>query len=74
MADTAAQLGHEDAVFSLKTYTHAVKRRDRLSGHELEQFERAIEWAQWARMGTNDKICDLAAVEQTVPENEKAPR
>jgi integrase len=64
VAYTAAQLGHEDAVFSLKTYTHAVKRRDRLTGHELEQFERAIEWAQWARMGTNDEIRDLAAVEE----------
>lgn len=73
VACTAAQLGHEDAVFSLKTYTHAVKRRDRLTGHELEQFERAIEWAQWARMGTNDEIRDLAAVEESVSKNEKAP-
>jgi hypothetical protein len=51
-----------------------VKRRDRLAGHELEQFERAIEWAQWARMGTNDEIRDLAAVEQSVPDEQKAPR
>ena len=71
VAYTAAQLGH--VVFSFKTYTHAVKRRDRLTGHELEQFERAIEWAQWARMGTNDEIRDLAAVEKSVSENEKAP-
>jgi integrase len=74
VAYTAAQLGHEDAVFSLKTYTHAVKRRDRLTGHELEQFERAIEWAQWARMGTNDGIGDLAAVEASVLGKEKARR
>jgi integrase len=74
VAYTAAQLGHEDAVFSLKTYTHAVKRRGRLTGHELEQFERAIEWAQWAQMGTNDEIADPAAVEVLVPEKEKAPR
>jgi hypothetical protein len=53
IAYTAAQLGHEDAVFSLRTYTHAVKRRERLTGAELGQFERAIKWAQWARMGTN---------------------
>jgi hypothetical protein len=45
-------------------------RRDRLTGHELEQFERAIEWAQWARMGTNDEIRDLAAVEESVPRGE----
>jgi integrase len=74
VAYTAAQLGHEDAVFSLKTYTHAVKRRDRLTDHELEQFERAIEWAQWARMGTNGEIADLAAADADVPERQKAPR
>jgi integrase len=73
VAYTAAQLGHEDAVFSLKTYTHAVKRRDRLTGHELEQFNRAIEWAQWARMGTNDEIGDLAVADASVPGKEKAP-
>jgi hypothetical protein len=61
-------------VFSLKTYTHAVKRRARLTGHELEQFERAIEWAQWARIGTNSAVGDLAAAGETEPEKEKAPR
>ena len=61
-------------MFSLKTYTHAVKRRERLSGDELEQFERAIEWAQWAPMGTNDEIRDLAAVDASVPGKEKAPQ
>jgi integrase len=74
VAYTAAQMGHEDAVFSLKTYTHAVKRRERLTGHELEQFERAIEWAQWARMGTNGENSDLAAAAESVPEEERAPR
>jgi integrase len=74
VAYTAAQLGHEDAVFSLKTYTHAVKRRNRLTGQELKQFERAIEWAQWARMGTNGEIADLETADPSVPEKEKAPR
>jgi integrase len=74
VAYTAAQLGHEDPTFTLKTYTHAVKRRDRLTTAELEQFERAVEWAQWARMGTNGGNGDLAAAEQSVPEEEKAPR
>jgi integrase len=74
VAYTAAQLGHEDAVFTLKTYTYAVKRRSRLAGHELEQFERAIEWAQWARMGTNGEIADLQGAVESVPAKEKAPR
>jgi integrase len=51
VAYTAEQLGHEDPAFSLRVYTHAVKRRQRLTGTEREQFERAIEWAQWARIG-----------------------
>jgi integrase len=54
IAYTASQLGHENAVFTMRTYTHAVKRRGRLIGVELEEFNRAVEWAQWAQMGTND--------------------
>ena len=45
VAYTSSQIGHEDAGFTLKVYTYAVKRRQRLSGAELEQFERALEWA-----------------------------
>jgi hypothetical protein len=51
-AYTANPLGHEDPTFTLRMYTHAVKRRDRLSGSERREFDRAVEWAQWARMGT----------------------
>jgi hypothetical protein len=53
VAYTAEQLGHEDPTFTLRVYTAAVKRRQRLVGAELEQFSRAIEWAQWAQPGTN---------------------
>ena len=49
-AYTAAQIGHEDAAFTLRVYTHAVKRRERLSRTELREFNRALEWAQWAQM------------------------
>jgi hypothetical protein len=52
-AYTAAQLGHEDPTFTLRTYTHAVKRRDRLGDVERAEFERALEWAQWALLGTS---------------------
>jgi hypothetical protein len=51
-----------------------VKRRERLSSHALEQFERAIEWAQWARMGTNGEISDLATAVESLPAKEKAPQ
>jgi integrase len=53
VAYTSEQLGHTDPVFSLRVYTHAVRRRQRLEGAELEQFTRAIEWAEWAQVGTN---------------------
>jgi hypothetical protein len=53
VAYTAEQLGHEDPTFTLRVYTAAVKRRQRLAGGALEQFARAIEWAQWAQPGTN---------------------
>jgi integrase len=51
VAYTAAQLGHVDAGFTLRTYTQAVRRRQRLSEAERFEFDRAVEWA---RMGTND--------------------
>jgi integrase len=47
---TAGQLGHEDPRFTLKTYTQATKRRERMSGPHLKAYDQAIEWAQ---MGTN---------------------
>ena len=44
------QMGHTDPSFTFRVYARAVKRRERLSGNYLEQFDRALEWA---RMGTN---------------------
>jgi integrase/recombinase XerC len=70
-AYTAAQIGHEDAAFTLRVYTHAVKRRERLSGAELQEFNRALEWAQWAQTGTNDAIVVQPAPTTMNPENEE---
>jgi hypothetical protein len=53
VAYTSSQLGHEDARFTLKIYTQATKRRERLSGAHRRAYDRAIEWA---RMGTNDEL------------------
>jgi integrase len=50
VAYTSAQIGHEDARFTLRVYTGATKRRERLSGPHLKAYDRALEWA---RMGTN---------------------
>jgi len=49
VAYTSSQIGHEDARFTLRVYTQATKRRERLSGPHLQAYDRAIEWA---RMGT----------------------
>jgi integrase len=68
-AYTASQLGHEDAGFTLRVYTLAVKRRERLVGAERAEFERAIEWAQWARTGTSN-VVRLPSVAS--PENVRA--
>ena len=42
----AEQLGHTDARFTLAVYTKAVKRRAKLSGPYLAEFDCALEWAE----------------------------
>lgn len=70
-AYTAAQLGHEDALFTLRTYTAAVKRRERLTPAERQAFDLAVDWA---RMGTNvDETWTRAATAPTLAGAE-APR
>ncbi len=39
------QLGHSKPTFSMEVYASAVRRRERLSGAYLDEFERALEWA-----------------------------
>ena len=41
----AEQLGHTDPRFTLTAYTKAVKRRAKLSGAYLAEYERALAWA-----------------------------
>jgi integrase len=41
----AEQLGHTDPTFSMRVYAKAIRRRDRLSGAALEEFETAVAWA-----------------------------
>ena len=49
-AYTAAQLGHTDALFTLKTYTAALKRREKLTPAERKAFDTAVDGHE---MGTN---------------------
>jgi hypothetical protein len=59
---TSGQLGHEDPRFSLRVYTQATKRRERLSGPHLRAYERALEWA---RMGTSESVVESIPAETT---------
>jgi integrase len=56
IAFTSAQLGHSDPGFSLRVYVHAARRRERLMEAERREFNRAVEWAQWALPGTSDVL------------------
>lgn len=40
------QLGHTKPSFSMEVYARAVKRRERLSGAYLAEYERALDWAR----------------------------
>jgi integrase len=42
----AEQLGHADMNLTFRIYQRAVKRRAKLSGNHLAEFDRALEWAQ----------------------------
>lgn len=41
----AEQLGHTDPTFSIKVYARAVRRRERLYGIALCEFDKALDWA-----------------------------
>lgn len=49
----AAQLGHTEPGFSMKVYASAVRRRERLIGAALREFDAALDWAA---MGSGEPI------------------
>jgi Phage integrase family len=58
VAYTSSQLGHEDARFTLKVYTQATKRRERLSGAHRRAYDVAI--PSWS-------VCWLLQRQQKTP-------
>jgi integrase len=50
VACTSAQIGHTDPRFTLRCYTQATRRRERLSGPHRKAYDRALELA---RVSTN---------------------
>lgn len=59
------QGGWTDPTFAIKVYAKAVRRRERLSGDHLEEFDAAV---QWARLGTNDDLAIAVGAAQPLPE------
>jgi integrase len=57
VAYTSARIGHEDARFTLRVYTGATKRRERLSGPHLKAYDAALDWP---RMGTSVDLSPAA--------------
>ncbi len=55
----AEQTGHTDPDFTERVYSHAVKRRSRLSGEALKEHDRAL---RWAHLGTNTGTDGMAQV------------
>jgi hypothetical protein len=65
----AAQLGHTEPGFSMKVYASAVRRRERLIGAALREFDAALEWAA---MGSGGSI--YADVEPTASDGNRRKR
>lgn len=49
----AAQIGHTEPGFSMRVYASAVRRRERLIGAALREFDAALDWAA---MGSGGRI------------------
>ena len=67
------QIGHEDVRFTLNVYAQSVKRRERMTKAEQTEYDRAVEWSQWARMGTNDQTTPVVPQSDEVAAYEKSP-
>jgi integrase len=57
----AEQGGWTDPAFALRVYAKAARRRERLSGTALREFDRAIEWAEMGRNGSDGNPVIVAA-------------
>jgi integrase len=64
----AEQIGHTDVRFTFNVYSRAVKRRAKLSGAYLAEFDRALAWAQLPTAERARKGTKPAQVEAEVTE------
>jgi integrase len=64
----AAQLGHTEPGFSMKVYASAVRRRERLIGAVLREFDAALDWAAMGSGGRVEADFEPNASDGTSPE------
>ena len=68
------QIGHEDVRFTLNVYAQSVKRRERMTETERNEYDRALEWASWAdSMGTSAQSTAVVPESVEVASYEKGP-
>jgi Phage integrase family len=63
------QLGHTDARFTLRVYTHVMRRGD----EEREALRALVEGREWAPMGTGGAPTPFEATAREVPGNDETP-
>jgi integrase len=68
----AAQLGHTEPGFSMKVYASAVRRRERLIGAALREFDAALDWAAMGSGGRVEADFEPNASDGQSPENGSA--
>ena len=64
----ANQLGHTEPGFSMKVYASAVRRRERLIGAALREFDAALEWAAMGSGGRVEAEIEPNASDGQLPE------
>jgi hypothetical protein len=63
--------------FTLNVYAQSVKRRDRMTEAERNEYDRAVEWASWASqpapLGTSAHSTPVVPESDEVARHEKSP-
>jgi len=68
------QLGHTDVRFTLNVYAQSVKRRERMTEAEQSEYDRAVEWASWARCRSFRHQCQNEARDNALGQGERPPK